>query len=87
MLNECYQLVCFPLLRVYRKSHLDWYICYMFVIAIPKLPKPSLVRLYYQFTPPPRHRRFLTTKCSQARPGASKPARDSTFGIQEALGS
>ena len=62
-------------------------------ISIPKLPKPSLVRLYYQFTPPPprRHatprRRLLTTKCSQARPGASKPARDSTFGIQEALGS
>ena len=30
---------------------------------------------------------FVTTKGSQARPRASKPSRDSTFGIQEALGS
>ena len=37
-----------------------------------------------------RHHRVITTKGSQARPGASKPARDFTFGIQErrqALGS
>ena len=62
----------------------------MIIIAIPKLPKPSLVRLYYQSYAATATTTAATgslqSKGSQAKPGASKPARDFTFGIQEALG-
>ena len=59
---------------------------YIHFFAIPKLPKPSLVRLYYQSyaAPPPTAATAgsLQSKGSQAKPEASKPARDFTFGIQ-----
>ena len=59
--------------------------------AIPKL-KAKLGRPYYQFVADRRRPQTgpFQTQGSQARPGASKPARDFTFGIQErrqALGS
>jgi len=56
------------------------------LVAIPKL-KAKLGRPYYQFVadrhrPPPPPGPFQT-QGSQARPGASKLARDFTFGMQE----
>ena len=53
------------------------------IIAIPKL-KAKLGRPYYQFVAACRPQTGpFQTQGSQARPGASKPARDFTFGIQE----
>ena len=57
----------------------------MTIFAIPKQAQSqawkdlfSVIRHYRH-----HHRRVITTKGFQARPGASKPARDFTFGIQE----